>query len=74
MTRDAFLAAYERQLVATYEWAADVEQRARFMDKVRETLTTDRSPWAYDGPCTTAAWREIGGKGKPTRKALRALP
>jgi hypothetical protein len=45
-----------------------------FLASVRNTLTGPRATWNHDGEWATAAWRSLGGKGKPTLKALRALP
>lgn len=73
MTRDQFLAKYAQHLTATYPWARDEAKLTRFMAGVAKTLDGERT-WNHDGECVTAAWREIGGKGKPTLKALRALP
>jgi hypothetical protein len=73
MTRTAFLTAYRTELIARYSWAADVEKLDRFMNSCAETIGTARTTWNHDGEAVTAAWRSIGGKGKPTLKALRAL-
>jgi hypothetical protein len=74
MTKPDFLAEYEAALRASgYGWAADDEKVARFMDKVRITITTDSAPWDFHGSATKTAWRNIGGKGMPTRKQLREL-
>jgi hypothetical protein len=74
MTRNAFLLAYEAELVARYDWAADTGKLAGFLANVRTTISTPRALWNHDGDAVTAAWLEIGGNGKPTLKALRALP
>lgn len=74
MTREDFLREYEAQLVAHYPWAQDNTRRARFMSAVVATIEGPGSPWNFHGAATTAAWQAIGGKGTPTRKALRALP
>lgn len=73
MNKQSFLTQYEATLKATHPWATDAEKLARFMDSVRETITTQKSTWNHDGEAVTAAWKAIGGKGKPTLKALRAL-
>lgn len=73
MTRAAFLVAYEKQ-VRAYQWAGDQARFETFMAKVRETLDGRGIPWAWNSDGSIAAWKEIGGKGKPTLKALRALP
>lgn len=75
MTRATFLAAYRSEVVERYGngWAADAARLERFMAAVEQTISTDKAPWAFSGAATTAAWRAIGGKGKPTLKALRGL-
>ena len=73
MTKTAFLAAYEKALLNEYVWAADDMKRARFMLSASLTIQGNPSTWNHDGPAVTAAWHSIGGKGKPTLKALRAL-
>jgi hypothetical protein len=44
------------------------------MGGVRDTITGVGNNWCKDGDAADAAWKAIGGKGKPTYKALRALP
>lgn len=73
MTRSQFLTAYETELKARYSWTSDAPKLARFLEGVAMTLNGG-SMWCHDGEAVTAAWRFIGGKGKPTLKALRALP
>lgn len=73
MTREEFLAAYRAALVDAYMWASDDAHLSRFMDSVQRTLN-GASAWNHDGDAVVTAWRAIGGKGKPTLKALRALP
>ena len=72
MTKQAFLAAYRAALVA-YPWAADAARLDKFMASVAATIEGPHATWNHDGDAVTAAWRAIGGKGKPTLKALRAL-
>ncbi len=72
-TKQAFLDAYQRELLARYEWARDGAKLGRFMSAVEKTLTTSVNKWNNDGDAVTAAWRSIGMKGKPTYKALRSL-
>lgn len=72
-TKSDFLAAYERELFLRYEWTKDEPKMLRFMASVKATLT-GANTWAHDGEAVVLAWRAIGGKGKPTLKALRALP
>ena len=73
MTKTMFLARYKAHLLAMFPWAQNAEKLARFMASVETTITTESNPWNHDGEAVKAAWRDIGGKGKPTLKALRGL-
>lgn len=73
MTKNDFLRAYEAEVLKAYAWATDTDRRHKFMLSVRATLRGPATTWSFDGPATREAWRAIGGKGKPTLKALRAL-
>lgn len=73
-TKENFYAEYRVELVNRYAWAQEAGRLDRFMTSVRTTLETSEAPWNHEGEAVTAVWRKIGGKGKPTRKALRALP
>lgn len=75
MTKTAFLLALNAEVQRLgYAWTADTELLAAFMDRARNMLATTDNTMMIKGPAFTAAWRAIGGKGKPTYKALRALP
>jgi len=75
MTLSAFLAAYKALLLANMPWAQqDGAKLDRVMGSTRATLTTTQATWNHTGAMAKAAWKQIGGKGKPTLKALRALP
>lgn len=76
MTQTQFLAAYRADLEARFEWAKDKALLGRFMISVARTIQSSANTW-YNDPksdAIPAAWRAIGGKGRPTLKALRALP
>lgn len=73
MTKDAFVSEYRAALLANYAWAQDAEKLERFLATVRRTLDTGVAHWNKDGEAVVRAWRAIGGKGKPTYKALYAL-
>lgn len=72
MSKAAFLATYRAELLARYDWAATPERLERFMTSVAGTLA-GANTWNHDGEAVTAAWRAIGGKGKPSKKALQSL-
>ena len=74
MNQQAFIALYRAELIKRYPWAQDAAKLDKFMASCTETVSTVRTTWNHDGEAVTAAWRGIGGKGKPTLKALRALP
>lgn len=74
MNRTAFLTAYRAALLSRFAWAQDTAKLDKFMASVQTTVSTSAATWNHDGDAVTAAWRSIGGKGKPTLKALRALP
>jgi hypothetical protein len=69
----AFLRAYREALVARYDWAKDPMKLGIYMISVQRTLEGENT-WNHAGEAVTEAWRAIGGTGKPTRKALRAMP
>lgn len=79
-TRAAFLAEYERCILATYgpgtsyPWAADDAKRARFMGTVREALTVRRPLWDWNAPCVRQTWKTIGAVGRVTFQGLCNLP
>ena len=75
ITREAFLVEYRKRLIAGFQgWTSVPGKLERFMDAVRETLEGPRSPWSFDGPVTVDTWRALGLPGRPSLKALRALP
>lgn len=73
MTKTQFLNLYRGELVARYPWAQDAAKLARFMASVESSIAGQGKTWNHDGEAVTAAWRAMGGKGKPTFKALCAL-
>ena len=74
MNRNSFLVAYRSELVARFAWAQDMGKLDRFMASCETTISTPAATWNHDGDAVIAAWKSIGGKGRPTLKALRALP
>ena len=73
MTKTKFLTLYRAELVARYSWASDTAKLDRFMQSVSDTIHGSVNTWNNDGEAVISAWKQIGGKGKPTYKALRAL-
>lgn len=80
MTKENFLAVYREILVHRYAesgWANNAEKLAAFMTNVRKSIETTQSVWHCDssgGSAAQAAWKRIGGKGRVSYRALRALP
>jgi hypothetical protein len=72
-TKNDFLDRLAVQL-DKYPWANDPAKRKKYMDAAAETLFTSRNQCSIDGLAWLTAWRLCGFKGKPTYKALRALP
>lgn len=73
-TKSEFLVLYQRELIKRFKWAEDADKLARFMGAVRDTLDSATGSWDYGGEASKVVWQALGGKGKPTLKALRALP
>jgi len=83
MTKNELVAAYEAILVAEYLWAQKPAMLERFMASVWLTITTpgigpqpsgNGPMFDHTSQGFARAWKSIGGKGKPTLKAVRALP
>lgn len=74
MNRQSFMSTYRNELIARYPWAQDEAKLEKFMNSCATTISTLSATWNHDGDAVIAAWRAIGGKGKPTLKGLRALP
>ncbi|NBW23492.1 MAG: hypothetical protein EBR82_87680, partial [Caulobacteraceae bacterium] len=72
MTKQKFITIYREKVLALAP-AIDSEILERFMQSVSDTIENKANNWKFNGPSSVAAWREIGGKGKLTLKALRAL-
>lgn len=73
MTKAKFIEAYREALLSEYDWAHDAAKLEKFLGGVSRTINEQGMEWNKDGSCVLAAWRKIGGKGKPTYKELRAL-
>lgn len=76
MTKAEFLAEYRRTLVRTYSWPNDYPEKLETF--ITQTAATIRGNVALVGlvnsPAVIETWQTLGGKGRPTLKALRALP
>lgn len=76
MTKEKFLSTYETEIKARYSWAADEERLRKFMQTARNTImgiNGRTSLWSAEGEAVTAAWKAIGGKGKPSLVHIRKL-
>jgi len=73
MNKLTFLAIYHKKVFARYPWAQNCDKLERFLASCEATLKGE-STWNHDGEAVAEAWKEMGGKGKPTLKALRDLP
>lgn len=82
-TRQQFLAAYRDVIEVVYGeadpasgkvgWAKDKAKLDRYMQTVEDTIAGKSSRWMCDGNALVIAWRELGGRNKPTLLKLRAL-
>lgn len=75
MNKQAYLATLREEL-KRFPWAVDEAKLDRYVKVVGECLAPGAGSYGFEvtGAASCAAWRAIGGKGKPTFKALRALP
>lgn len=72
-TKAAFLEAYKAALIAEYPWAQDADKLGKFLKSVSLTMSGFATTWNHSGTAVKTAWHAIGGKGKPSLKALREL-
>lgn len=72
-TKAEFLSRYERALRGDGMAPAAL---AKFMTEVRRTLCAPEEPvsWTPAGAVALEVWKALGGRSRPTLKALRALP
>lgn len=73
MNKAKYLAAL-RVALSWYQWAADEARLEKYMAVVADSLAGKGPGYEFNGVASCQAWKEIGGKGKPSLKALRALP
>lgn len=73
VTKTEFLKAYRATLLRDHHWAQDSAKLDRFMQGVKDTIDGKEQAWNI-GDAALVAYRSIGGTGKLTYKALRALP
>lgn len=75
MSRTKFLDVLRVELVAKHDWAKNNPVKVdHWINLTRATMETSRNEINIDGPAFLAAWRAVGGRGRPTFKGLRALP
>lgn len=70
-TKQQFLSILQREL-SKHEWAKDESRFVRAMEAANQTLNGHKTCALSES--WVKAWKEIGMKGKPTYKALHALP
>ena len=73
MTKSELSAAYRDLLPRVFPWAQDQDRLDRFMASFERTIRTSAATWNHNSPTIWQAWRTLGGKGRPTLKAMRAL-
>ena len=81
-TKKTFIEAYRAALLVRYgpntanDWAADPIKLDRFMSTCAETLNGTSCLWSCvpTSKVQKAAWAAIGGQGRLSLQALRALP
>jgi hypothetical protein len=79
LTKTNFLTEYEKNIRYTYSatWAKDenrVKHALRCCEATLGMLTEKHQVVDHTGSVFVATWKQLGGKGKPTLKALNALP
>jgi len=74
-TKTEFLDTYRLILPTMYPWAHNREKLDKYMSNVSDTIRDENiKTWNASGDMLRRAWKEIGMKGTPTLKGLRALP
>jgi hypothetical protein len=68
-----FLVEYGIALKELYGWAHDEDKFMNFMEGCEDTIDGCNVSWNHNGEAVELAWKRIGGSGRPTLKALRAL-
>ncbi len=75
-TKSEFLTKYEELLKDNFAWAKDEAKLRRFIDTaVKPSIEGGDNPvnWICEGSVVTRAFQDIGGRGKATLTAIRAL-
>lgn len=82
-TRQKFLTELRAAILERYSgpdktgldgWANNPDKLDAFLSVTLRTIEGEKNLVNLKGEAMTAAWRAVGGKGKPTYKGLRALP
>jgi hypothetical protein len=80
MTKTQLIADYRSAILdlasrePDMQWAFVDARLQRFMSSVETTIRTNRAPWNHNSNILAHVWRASGLKGRPTLKAMRALP
>lgn len=69
----AFIEAYEKALQARYEWARDPLKLSTYMRSVGRTMKGTDLSWNVEGEALVVTCKQLGIKGKPSLKKLRAF-
>ena len=71
--QERYIAIYIDEVQKRYPWAQDESKLAKARAHITQAIAAKRNEWQIDGEAGVAAFRALGGKGKPTFKAIFAL-
>ena len=71
--QERYIAIYIDEVSRLYPWAQDEAKLAKARNTIAQAIADKRNEWQIDGQAGLAAWRALGGKGKPTFKAIHSL-
>ena len=73
MTQSEFIALYQTKLVNSgMAWTQNPESMKNWRKQIRAMFNGGKA-FGIDGQLFIETWRELGGKGTPTYKALHAM-
>lgn len=71
--QERYVNLYVDALSANFAWAQDETKLANARKTIVSCIEKKMNGWQIDGLAGMAAWRGIGGKGKPTFKVIHNL-